>query len=294
MRRFSLLAAAAFLLASSLALALAGDASPLDAAMKALEEGDFAKAVKTANEVPAEDPLWVKAQYVAGEAWLAFGDPDQAAKSFRRALEKKPESAPLLAGLGRALDAKGEHADAESAIRAALKVDPKDTVARRALGECLAAQGKAAEARKELEAAVKADPKEPLANRALVEFFVKQGEAESAGKCAEALVQADAKNAMGYFLRGLVLDKQKKGKEAIEAYEAALAKDDRMLDAHKNLAILCVTDNPLYSNRERTKKAFDHFARYFELGGKDEELKQTYETIKGFLQGSKGTTTPDK
>ncbi len=291
MRRFLLpLSAAALLLAASLAPAedSTTSASSVEQAMKAFQAGEYAKAVKAGNEVGAEDPLYARAQYIVGEGWLAFGDPDQAERSFRRALEKKPESAPLLGGLGRALLAKGSHAEAEGPLRAAIKIDAKDAMSRRALGECLAAQGKAADARKELELAVKADPKDPLSARAMVEFLVKQVDLDTAAKYAEMQVQADPKGAMGYFLRGLVLDRQKKDKDAIEAYEAALARDEKMLDAHKNLAILCITDNPLYANRERTKKAFDHFARYFELGGKDEELKETYETIKGFLEGQKG------
>ena len=124
--------------------------------------------------------------------------------------------------------------------------------------------------------------------RALAEFHLRQGDAEAAGRAAEVHAKADPKSAMGPFLRGLALDRLGKGKEAIEAYESAIAKDPKFLDAHKNLAILCITDNPVYSNRERTKNAFDHFAKYFELGGRDEELRRTYETIKGFLEGQGG------
>ena len=53
--------------------------------------------------------------------------------------------------------------------------------------------------------------------------------------------------------------------------------------AHKNVAILCVAKNELYQDAERTKKAFDHFQRYFDLGGKDDELKKLYETIRSVL-----------
>jgi tetratricopeptide (TPR) repeat protein len=93
---------------------------------------------------------------------------------------------------------------------------------------------------------------------------------------------------MGHFLAGYVLDKQKKIKDAIEEYEKALAKDDKFIDAHKNLAILCVSQNPNYQDKDKTKKALDHFKRYFELGGKDDALKQTYEQIKSFIEGQRG------
>jgi len=278
-----LLALAALLLAPALALA----ADPVEEALASFKAGEYAKAAETAGAVKAEDPLYPKAQYLVGESQLALGDAALAEKAFRAGLEKKPESCPLLTGLGRALTVSGSKDDALKALQHALKVDAKDPAAHRAMGECLAAQGKGPDARKELEAAFKLDAKDPLTCRSLVELLVKQDDLDAAEAYAGKCKAADPKSAMGDFLQGVVLDKRKKGKEAIEAYEEALKKDPKFLDAHKNLAILCVADNPSYTNRERTQKAFDHFAKYFELGGKDDELKQTYLTIKGFLEGNK-------
>src|SRR4029453_13493912 len=101
---------------------------------------------------------------------------------------------------------------------------------------------------------------------------------------AERVAKACPDLPMGWFLKGLVLDRMNKDRDAIEAYKKAIEKDDRFLDAHKNLAILCTAKNALYQDRERTKKAFEHYKRYFELGGKDEELKKLYETNKSFLE----------
>jgi tetratricopeptide (TPR) repeat protein len=279
---------AAALLLSLPAAAPAGDPSPVDEAFQAYQAGEYAKAAEKAESVPAGDPLYARARYLAGEARLALGEAEPAEKAFRAALEKKPGSAPILAGLGRALTARGSLEEALKVLQEAVKADGKDAGARRSLGEAFAAQGKVPEARKELEAAAKLDPKDPLAARALVEILLRSDDLEAAGRAAEVHARSDPKGAMGDFLRGLVLDRSKKGKDAIASYEAALAKDPKFLDAHKNLAILCVTDNPSYTNRERTRKAFDHFAKYFELGGKDEELRRTYETIKGFLEGDRG------
>jgi tetratricopeptide (TPR) repeat protein len=266
-------------------VALAGGA--VDDAMAALKEGEYAKAAEIAEKVAADDADFAKARYVAGESRLALGENEAAEKAFREALDRKPDSVPVLSGLGRTLTAKGAHEEAMKLLNKAVAADGKDATAHRSLGECLAAQGKAAEARKELEQAAKLDPKDALAARALVECLVKAGELKPAARVAEAYRAADPKAAMGDFLRGLVLDRMKEGKDAIAAYEAALAKDPKFLDAHKNLAILCVTDNPVYSDKERTAKAMEHFAKYFELGGKDEELRQTYEQIKGFVGSPK-------
>jgi len=279
-----------FLSAAALVLlalpARAGD-SVADA-MKLFEAGEYGKAAEAAEKVPAEDPLHARARYLAGESRLALGEAEAAEAHFRAALEKKPDAVPAQTGLGRALLARGRADEALPVLEKAVKADGKDVGARRALGECLAVKGKGPEARKELEAAQKLDPKDPLTARALAELLLKQGDAEAAGRAAEVHAKADPKSAMGPFLRGLALDRLGKGKEAIEAYEAAIAKDPKFLDAHKNLAILCITDNPVYSNRPRTEKAFEHFKRYFELGGKDEELRKTYETILSVLQGGEG------
>jgi tetratricopeptide (TPR) repeat protein len=280
------LLAATLLLASATA-ARAGDA--VETALAHFQAGEYAKAAEVAEKVPAEDPLHARACYLAGESRLAMGEAEAAEAHFRAALDRNPASVPVQTGIGRCLLARGKKDEALKVLEKAAKADAKDAAARRSLGECLAALGKKDEARKELEQAQKIDAKDPLSARALAEFLLKQGDAEAAGRAAEVHAKADPKSAMGPFLRGLALDRLGKGKEAIEAYESAIAKDPRFLDAHKNLAILCITDNPVYSNRERTKKAFDHFAKYFELGGKDEELRNTYETIKGFLEGRGGS-----
>ena len=80
-----------------------------------------------------------------------------------------------------------------------------------------------------------------------------------------------------------MLERDKKFDDAIDTYEKAIALDDKCLDAHKNLAILCIAQNPLYQNQKRTKMALEHFDRYFALGGKDPQVKQIVDTLKQFL-----------
>ena len=59
---------------------------------------------------------------------------------------------------------------------------------------------------------------------------------------------------------------------------------ERFIDAHKNLAILCIAQNPLYKDKVRTDKALRHFKRYFELGGNDEQVRRIYGTLLQFLK----------
>jgi tetratricopeptide (TPR) repeat protein len=90
---------------------------------------------------------------------------------------------------------------------------------------------------------------------------------------------------MGPFLEGLGLERLSKDDEAIAAYEQALVRDDRFLDAHKNLAILCHTMSRTYSDAARTQKAKEHYERYFALGGADPQLRTMYDTLKRFFDG---------
>jgi Flp pilus assembly protein TadD len=129
--------------------------------------------------------------------------------------------------------------------------------------------------------------------RAAVEERLAAQDADAAMKAAVGLSKARKDHALGPFLEGVVLDRAGKTDDAIKAYQRALALDEGFLDAHKNLAILCVTQNPLYSIPARTKLAMEHFAAYEARGGKDAEVLHTYETLKSFL-ASQGGTTKDK
>src|SRR5205085_11676675 len=120
-----------------------------------------------------------------------------------------------------------------------------------------------------------------------VEERLSADDLDGAGKAAAAYAKARKGHATAFFLEGLVSDRAKKVDEAIALYEKAVRADPQDLDAHKNLAILCVTENPLYQDAERTRKAMEHFQRYVDLGGKDKRLKELYSTMKAFLEGQR-------
>lgn len=255
----------------------------LEPAMKAFQEGEWTKAIDAAGQIEPSSPLFAKALYLMGEAEYARGDASAAEKSFRRILETKKDSVPALTGLGRCLTTLGKHEDAEKSLRRAVQLDAKDVGAARSLGEALSAAGKHDDARKVLDGARKLDAKDPLVARAVVEACLRAGDADAAGAAAAAFAKTAPDSSMAWFLKGIVLDKQGETKDAIDAYEKSIEKDERFLDAHKNLAILCIAQSATYSNAERVKKSFAHFDRYFELGGRDPELKQVYATIRAFF-----------
>jgi tetratricopeptide (TPR) repeat protein len=59
----------------------------------------------------------------------------------------------------------------------------------------------------------------------------------------------------------VLLDEQHRGREALEAYEAAIASDPGFADAHYNLGLL-------YESLGRAQDAIRHMARYRQLAGK--------------------------
>jgi len=260
----------------------------LATAGRAFSAGDYEKVVELCAAIGSESDDHARALYLGGEAHLQLTQYEKAKAAFRSVLALRPKAVPAMTGLGRALVGLDRADDAVEVLRQAVKADRHDLDAQHALGDALAAAGKPKEAAKILTKAFARDRKSALTCRSLVEVLVANDALAEAKTAAKQLVKSRPGQPMGYFLLGLVLDRDGEEKEAIAAYELAIEKDEKFLDAHKNLAILCHTANPLYRDRERTKKALKHYALYFELGGKDPELERSYLQMKGFLKSVAG------
>ncbi len=278
-RSLLLLSALAFV-----APARAGEPSALDASIRALSEGHWKDAADLAATVTPNDADYAKARYVLGEAQLVLGDAEAAEKAFQEVLATRPEAVPAAVGLARALVALGHADEALERLEKTLAAAPHDVDALRVRGEAYLAKGETKKALHALDLAAKADAKDVLVARALVEANLAADDPKEAERVAKKIAKARPKHPMGPFLLGLVLERRGKDDDAIEAYEKALALDDAFLDAHKNLAILCHTMSRTYQDVERVKKAMVHYARYFELGGHDPKLEETYRTTKAFLE----------
>lgn len=260
--------------------------SPLDEALAAFTAGEYATVVELAAKTEADDPEKARFDYLSGEAALALGRADDAATAFQAVLAKKPDAVPALVGLGRAKVLAGKPAEAIEPLAKAVKKAPKDAGALVAHAQALAATGKSSDAEKSFAKAWKLDKGDPLVARAFCEFLLGADRPEEAMTIAAGLTKAKADHPMGWFLVGMACDRSGDDEKAIAAYEKALEKDETFLDAHKNLGILCHAVNPTYADIPRTKKAFHHYERYFELGGQDETLKQIYHQIKGYLEAN--------
>lgn len=259
-------------------------AGPLDDAKEKFAAGDWKAALAAADQVPAEDEGYAKARYLAGEIHLMLGDPEGAEKAFRMTLERKPGAEPALTGLGRTLLEQGQDAEALKTLEEAAKAAPDSARALCFLGIARMRTTEGRKGRKEIEKAAQLGKDDPEVARAAVVAYLRDEDVDNAGKAARRFAKAEPKSPMGPFLVALVQEREKSYDDAIASYEAALKLDESFLDAHKNLAILCIAQNPLYTNQERTGKAMKHFDRYFALGGKDAHVKQIWETLQQFIE----------
>ncbi|MBK7878418.1 MAG: tetratricopeptide repeat protein [Planctomycetes bacterium] len=265
-------------------------AQTADVALAAFKAGAWPQVFEAVKDVPANAADRPKALYVAGEAYLVVGDFAQAEASFRAVLAARPEAVPAKLGLGRALCARGELKEAEELLTELAFLETKDALVKQAAGVLLAKQNQPERARKLFVEALALEPKSAEIARAYCEFLWSTNADDDAAKVAAAFAKAQPKHAMTPFLQAIAFERANEPKKAIEAYEKVLVLDPKFLDAHKNLAILCHTRNPLYTDEARTKKALEHYAQYFELGGRDAGLRQSYEQFKAFMDASMGST----
>lgn len=257
--------------------------SGVDAAMKFVEAGKFVEALDAAKAVPDGDATYLKARYVVGEMELVLGDPTAALEAFETVIAKKPTSAAALAGAGRAKLASKDPALAVPYFEKAVAADAKTARYRAWLGLARVGAEGATEGRKDLAAAEKLDAADVEVARAVVEALLNLNDAPGAEKAVAAFSKARKDHPFAPFLGALVADKNGKYDDAIALYEKAIALDPNFLDARRNLAIVCVTQNPSYTNAKRTKIALEQLAAYVKLGGRDESLKTLAEQLPQFV-----------
>ena len=283
--RAGLVVAAALLVAAGGVSAV--EPTAIDEAVEHFKAGRFDAALEATERVASDDALRARAAYLAGEVSLARGDALGAQGYFQEAAAKKPVPA-VLGALGHAYLLPGKADEAVEALSKAVAGDAKTARYRAWLGLAHLRAGRADAAKRDVAAASKPAPTDPDVVKAVVEERLAAQDADGATKAVAVFAKAAKDHPLGPFLEAVVLDRAGKTDAAIAAYQRALKLDEGFLDAHKNLAILCVTQNPLYSVPARTKLAMEHFAAYAERGGKDAEVLQVYETLKSFLSSQGG------
>jgi len=259
--------------------AAAESPSALEVAVAAFEAGEWQRVLEVAAATPADPTEAARLAYLAGETQLILGRSEDAALSFRAVLAQRPAAVPAKVGLARALTNVGALDEAEELLTAVLAAEPEDVGGKTAMGLLLARRERFDEARAQLAAASKLAPTNAICARAYVEVLLRAEDDPAAAAVAEAFSKAAPEHPMGYFLLAVVMEREGDDEPAIEQYQRALAVDPNFLDAHKNLAILCHTLSNTYQDKQRTRMAYEHYERYFALGGTDAQLRATYESL---------------
>jgi tetratricopeptide (TPR) repeat protein len=157
-----------------------------------VERGQYAEAVPLLERATHLSSQMVSAFRTLGDAHMALGDMETAAKAYRQAVALSPESVPLRLALSNSLTEAGDYGEAASICRSTLryvKNSPlREAQVYRQLGEIYSREGKPAEAVSSLYKAAELDPRDPEIVRTLATTAVRGGlYAEAAAACKRVL-----------------------------------------------------------------------------------------------------------
>jgi tetratricopeptide (TPR) repeat protein len=167
-----------------------------------------------------------------GKVKTAQSRPEEAAASFRKAIESRPSEPSYHFALGEALAQSERYAEAAAAYRAAAKHSParfKAYVrgARVAAACCLARAGEMPRAVEEIQAVFLEDPTDTTVFRKIWTVFARdRGRSDSGRRLLEALAAASPDAALPYYYLGHFLRARGQTAEAREAFEKAVATED--------------------------------------------------------------------
>ena len=204
--RFSLRAVALALLLACAAPAAFAQATLLDSARSAVRSGEYSVALGALRAVPRGDSAWYAAQRLMARTLLLTGKYDDAER-VARAATAQPGGAGVLTTLGEVLRDRGRLAEAESAWVRASREAPDSLVALTHIGELYAGRGDQDGARR------------------IFDHFIDVYNTRHDALTSEELA------AVAVACHYLGRDNPQLFKDALKAYDEAIAKDEDNLDA---------------------------------------------------------------
>jgi len=157
-----------------------------------------------------------------GTAYLAAGQPDVAAESFKSVLARRPDDAEARYQLGHAYLAQGKFNDATDSLRRAYEIDPAREDIGLGLARTLEAGGRVRDAVVMYEQMLAPDHKPSVAVRAQAgRAFARFGLADASDAQGVAIRAVNPRDPAGMFLLGEQLYRSGKYEDALKAYREA-------------------------------------------------------------------------
>jgi len=205
-----------------------------------------------------------------GNAFQAAGRSDEAAASYRRAIDLDPACAQAHSNLGNLRQTSGDLEAAVASYQAALRADPAFPEAHYNLGNALAAMRRDEEAIASYRKALELRPAYPAALHNLAGSLQTVGRLEEAIANYEAAIKLAPRTARMLVSLGTALREAGRLDDAIEQYRQALTLDPNDAAAHYNLANARYADGAVEAAEAGYRQAIalkpDYAEAHFNLG----------------------------
>jgi tetratricopeptide (TPR) repeat protein len=170
------------------------------------------------------------------------GDLGGAERAFRAALIQAPSNVDAAHLLGVLLHRAGRLQEAVDMLEHALALAPGQAEIHLHLGSALQARGMFAQAETSYRTAIRLRPQMTAAHVSLVSLLRELGHFDEAHGAANHAISLNAESAELWQNLGCILHDIKLGREAVDAFERALAIEPTMSDAHYSLAMTLLAD----------------------------------------------------
>lgn len=206
-----------------------------------LQAGSVIQAQAFLGKALKADPGLRVARRALVLAHLRTGQVDQAIAALPEGLDKPDVDASMLGVAGRAYMAKGDFQQAQALFRRASEADPKDPAKRTSLAVSQFRSGQAEQALLDL-TDIAAQDKGVVADMALINAHIQRRDVDKALASIGVLETKRVQDPMPRHLRGVVLMLRNDRAGARKAFENALALDKTYLAAVAGLATLDLAD----------------------------------------------------
>jgi predicted O-linked N-acetylglucosamine transferase (SPINDLY family) len=201
------------------------------------QNGDAVAAVARMRAAIAQNANEPRYFYNLGTALMKLGERGEAAKQFRRVIERDPTNADAHGNLAAALGGLGDNDAAIASFRKAIALRPNDVGALCSLGTLLTLAGQFAEAVSVTARALELAPDDVQANNTMGSALQRDGRIDEAAVFFERATVRSPDDPTGWFNLADTMQARSRLDETIELYRRGLALEPQNALAHSNLLL---------------------------------------------------------